>query len=108
MTQQITVFCGACHAVPLPDSFPMQAWYDEVRRGFNFYYESGRKDLTPPRQASVVSWYQKRAPEQLAEPDQTESTTLPLDFKLRAIDVPVDSTDLAAVSVLRCANPEIG
>lgn len=103
ITHQVTAFCGACHAVPVPDSFPKEAWYDEVRRGFNFYYDSGRKDLTPPRQASVVSWYQQRAPEQLAEPDQGEDENSPLDFELRMIDVPVNSTEPAAVSVVRLA-----
>lgn len=107
LTQQVTVFCGACHAVPLPDSFPKQAWFNEVRRGFNFYYESGRMDLVPPRQASVVSWYQKRAPEQLAEPDQSERSESPLKFQLRPLNVVVDSTELAAVSVLRLAAPRL-
>ena len=102
VAQQISVFCGACHAVPLPDSFPKQAWYAEVKRGFDFYYDSGRKDLTPPRQASVLSWYQQRAPEQLAEPDQSVAgTRSSLEFKLRILDVPVDSSEPAAVSVLR-------
>ncbi|MEJ7592330.1 MAG: VCBS repeat-containing protein [Planctomycetaceae bacterium] len=106
MTNQVKAFCGACHAVPMPDSFPKHAWYDEVKRGFNFYYDSGRKDLTPPRQASVVSWYQQRAPELLAEPDQTEVGDSPLAFKLRMIDVPVNSTEPAAVSVVRLADSE--
>jgi len=106
VTQQVKVFCGACHAVPRPDSFPKQAWFDEVRRGFNFYYESARTDLIPPRQASVVSWYQNRAPEQLAEPDQSETRESPLRFELRPIDVAVDSTELASVSVLRLATSD--
>ena len=106
VTQQVKVFCGACHAVPLPDSFPKQAWYDEVRRGFNFYYESARTDLVPPRQAQVVTWYQKRAPEQLATPEQSEQNESPLKFELRPIDVAVDSTELAAVSVVRLAAPD--
>jgi hypothetical protein len=101
ITQEVKVFCGACHAVPVPDSFPKDAWYDEVKRGFNFYFDSGRKDLTPPRQASVVSWYQQRAPEQLAEPEQTDSLSSPLEFKFRTIDVPINSTEAAAVSVVR-------
>ena len=106
LTQQIKAFCGGCHAVPLPDSFPKHAWHDEVRRGFGFYYESGRNDLVPPLQSSVVSWYQQRAPEQLALPDQTEARASKLDFWLRYIDVSVDSPNLTAVSALRWANPE--
>jgi hypothetical protein len=104
LTLQIQTFCGACHAVPLAMSFPKQAWYDEVKRGFDFYYESGRQDQKPPRQASVVSWYQQRAPEQLAEPNQTDSQTSPLQFAQRYIDVAVDAPDQAAVSVLRWGN----
>ena len=106
LTQQVQAFCGTCHAVPLPVSFPRQAWYDEVKRGFNFYYESGRKDLTPPRQASVVSWYQQRAPEKLVEPEQTEALWAPLEFRLRLIDVPLSSAEPAAVSVVRLADAE--
>lgn len=105
LTQQVKVFCGACHAVPLPDSFPKDAWYDEVKRGFNFYIDSGRKDLTPPAQASVVWWYRQRAPEQLATPEQLETETSPLCFERSFIDVPLDSTDPPAVSVLRRNDP---
>ncbi len=104
---EVTVFCGACHAVPVPGSFPKDAWYDEVKRGFNFYYDSGRKDLTPPRLTSVVSWYQQRAPKQLAEPEQTEANSSPLEFKFRMIDVPVNSVESAAVSVARLADPKL-
>ena len=99
--QQVKIFCGACHAVPLPDSFPKDAWYQEVKRGFDFYYDSGRKDLTPPPQASVVGWYRQRAPERLASPEQTEARTSPLKFERRFINIPVELTDLPAVSVLR-------
>ncbi len=107
IAREVKAFCGACHAVPVPDSFPKDAWYDEVKRGFNFYYDSGRKDLTAPRQASVVSWYQQRAPEQLAEPEQTDSKSSPLEFKFRAIDVPINSTEAAAVSVVRLADAKL-
>jgi hypothetical protein len=99
--QQVKVFCGACHAVPLPDSFPKDAWYHEVKRGFDFYYASGRKDLTPPPQALVVGWYRQRAPERLASPEQTEAGTSPLKFERRFINIPMELSDLPAVSVLR-------
>lgn len=108
VAEQVKVFCGACHAVPIPDSFPRQAWYDEVRQGFNFYYESGRTDLIPPRQASVVAWYQQRAPEKLAKPDESETGESPVNFELRPIDVVVDSPELVAVSVLRMADSDSG
>ena len=33
----IVAFCSACHVMPKPDSFPKAAWYDEVKRGYDFY-----------------------------------------------------------------------
>ncbi|MFN9720970.1 MAG: FG-GAP repeat domain-containing protein [Planctomycetota bacterium] len=64
----IRSFCGNCHAVPMPESFPKSMWYEEVRRGFNFYYESGRSDLKPPSQNDVVAYFRERAPEHLTIP----------------------------------------
>lgn len=65
LESQIRAFCGGCHAVPRPESFPKAAWYDEVRRGYDFFFKSGRKDLKPPVQSQVVTWFRDRAPEQL-------------------------------------------
>lgn len=72
---QIRTFCGGCHALPTPQSFPRDDWYHEVQRGFDFYYQSGRRDLQPPVQADVVRWYQSRAPEQLQLPDLSATAT---------------------------------
>ncbi|MFN9035730.1 MAG: hypothetical protein ACK5YO_05520, partial [Planctomyces sp.] len=65
---RMRTFCGGCHALPSPQSFPRDDWYHEVQRGFDFYYQSGRRDLQPPVQADVVRWYQSQAPEQLQLP----------------------------------------
>jgi hypothetical protein len=62
---QIEQFCGNCHATPTPDTFPREMWYDEVRRGYDFYFESGRTDLSVPIQARVVDYYREHAPERL-------------------------------------------
>jgi hypothetical protein len=62
---QVEQFCGNCHATPAPDTFPRAMWYDEVRRGYDFYYESGRTDLSVPVQARVTDYYRERAPERL-------------------------------------------
>lgn len=79
---QIESFCGACHATPRPDSFPREMWYDEVRRGFDFYHDSGRTDLVVPIQARVTDYYRRLAPEQLnwgTVPD--ESAPAPVSFR---------------------------
>jgi hypothetical protein len=65
---QITAFCGDCHAMPDPCSFPRNAWFKEVERGFDFYYKSKRKDLKAPPQTSVVAWYRAQADEHLVLP----------------------------------------
>lgn len=58
---QVEKFCGDCHAVPSPDSFPRDAWHHEVDRGFDFYNVSGRSDLEIPRKSDIVRWYRSRA-----------------------------------------------
>lgn len=62
---QVRRFCGDCHLVPRPDSFPKDHWRHEVRRGFDFYLASGRTDLDVPIVADVVRYYRQRAPETL-------------------------------------------
>ncbi len=71
LADSITRFCGSCHAVPQPETFPKDAWFKEVRRGFDFYYSSGRKDVAIPDQSDVIAWYQARAPDVLPLPDET-------------------------------------
>ena len=63
--QQIVAFCSGCHALPKPASFPQSAWYDEVKRGFDFYHQSARKDLSPPPVQAVVEYFRTRAPKSL-------------------------------------------
>jgi hypothetical protein len=70
--QQITAFCGGCHAMPKPGSFPKSAWYDEVKRGFDFYHQLKPKDLAPPPVQPVVEYFRSRAPAKLeSTPDQS-------------------------------------
>lgn len=78
--EDVRLFCGNCHVTPRPDSFPKSKWYDEVRRGFNFYYDSGRTDLNPPAQAFVTKYYQQFAPETLPLPDQSVALASPIQF----------------------------
>ena len=45
---RIEAFCGNCHAVPRPESFPRDMWHAEVMRGYEFYARSGFTHLDPP------------------------------------------------------------
>lgn len=65
---EVNRFCGDCHAVPRPESFPREAWKEEVDKGFEFYLQSRRSDLDVPSLADVVSFFQTRSPEQLEAP----------------------------------------
>ena len=98
---QVITFCGDCHAVPVPGSFPKSAWYDEVNRGFRFYYNSGRTDLAIPPMQEVVKYYQSQAPEVLLFPKSTtRSNSSPLRFRRTAIHAleNQDGAELPAVS----------
>jgi hypothetical protein len=85
----IQAFCGDCHVLPRPESFHRDAWYDEVRKGFEYYAKSGRTDLTPPPIASTTAYYRARAPERLQYPQPQEAPT-PFRAKFRVEELPVD------------------
>lgn len=89
IANEIHNFCGDCHVVPRPESFPRRAWYREVERGYNFYYESNRTDLHVPVRADVVAYFQERAPDELDLPHPP-----PLDTRLT-----FSKTDISVASV---------
>ncbi len=74
---QVEAFCGDCHAMPSPESFPKRAWYDEVQQGYRFYWDSGRKDLVAPPLDDVLSFFKVQAPDELTlpKPDPNERPT---------------------------------
>jgi hypothetical protein len=95
---QINSFCGGCHAVPDPKTFPRKAWYKEVEQGYKFYYKSKRDDLKAPPQAKVVAWYRAQADENLVMPVEAKAAhqsvaTFELDQLARAkgVDFPAIS-----------------
>ena len=75
----IAAFCGDCHALPRPESFPRDRWHEEVRQGYKAYGRSGRSDLTPPAFRDTVLYYQSRAPERLEF-----SVAAPVDEQVRS------------------------
>jgi FG-GAP-like repeat len=67
---QVERTCGTCHAYPPPELFPKSQWAHEVDRGFRFLRE-GSVPAETPSFASVVAYYQHRAPELLPVLEQT-------------------------------------
>lgn len=75
LEHRIAAFCGDCHAVPQPASFPRDAWHDEVRQGYVFYARSGRTDLDPPSLGETVAYFRARAAARVQFPQPAEATT---------------------------------
>jgi len=71
--EQMERTCGGCHAFPPPEIFPKHLWPQEVKRGFDFL-KQGRVPQETPSVASVVAYYQRRAPEAFPVLRQTDST----------------------------------
>lgn len=65
---EIKRFCGDCHAMPLPSSFPKSSWQAEVRQGFQFYVDSMRTDLDEPIRQDVIRYFQDAAPDKIIVP----------------------------------------
>ena len=70
--ERVQRFCGDCHPVPSPTSFPRVKWPAEVERGYRFYYESGRTDLQEPIVSETIRYFQSAAPERLLIPSAEE------------------------------------
>ena len=65
---RIERFCGDCHPLPHPSTFPKANWVEEVRQGFDFYIDSNRTDLVEPIRQDVVRYYQDLAPDKVVVP----------------------------------------
>ncbi len=98
---RIEAFCGDCHAVPLPDSFPRYAWHKEIILGYAMYAKSRRQDLIPPTIEETYAYYRQRAPEQLTFPAPADAAH-PLAAKFEVEHLSLAETDgvLPAVSNL--------
>jgi hypothetical protein len=98
---QVTAFCGDCHALPSPEGFPKEAWHAEVKQGYDFYFDSGRTDLSPPDFDHVLTWFRSQAPDKIVIPPQIEAPTSgPLSFRVTTVSARGDSA-LPAVSFVQ-------
>jgi hypothetical protein len=103
----IEIFCGDCHRMPQASSFPQSAWLDEVRRGFDFYYASGRSDMTVPIQADVHQYFVSRAPEKLDLPTPQPIDTSWVDqFERQDFSIPDNPTPaISFIDVVDLGSP---
>jgi len=82
--KRIEQFCGDCHTLPDPTTFPKSRWPEEVFQGFNFYLDSERTDLEEPDRQDTVKYFQASAPDKIVVPcaDEMVAPTAPIQFTL--------------------------
>jgi hypothetical protein len=104
MESRIKSFCGDCHAMVLPESFPRDAWHEEVIKGYRIYVFSGRTDLKPPPVQATVAYFRSRAPVEIALPQPEEApTAFRASFVTERIDVEPGARRPPAIAGLRWA-----
>lgn len=84
---QVVAMCGACHNTPDPNTFSKADWDKEVRQGYDFYFQSDRRDVPPPPIKDVVAWFRSQAPTSL-KIETADSTPSPLRFRLTTAAYP--------------------
>ncbi len=81
--EEVHRLCAACHAYPPPESMPRAVWRKEVKQGFDFLNNSALSGTFPSLE-SVVLYYERRAPEHLAQLDSMAPTNrVPVRFEKR-------------------------
>ncbi|HUT95036.1 MAG TPA: VCBS repeat-containing protein [Thermoguttaceae bacterium] len=99
---RIVAFCSDCHAMPRAESFPRHAWHDRVRKGYEFYAQSGRNDLDPPPVHVTAAYFRAHAPERQLYPEPVEAETeLGATFAVEQVTLAVDVALPPAISHLR-------
>ena len=87
-TAAIRRFCGDCHALPDPATFPKEDWPREVRQGYVFYERSLRSDLPRPPEAEAVRFFQSAAPQALVIDRACDRVETPAPVRFEALPMP--------------------
>lgn len=95
-------FCGDCHGMPTPESFPREQWPREVRQGYDFYLASLRSDLPRPPEGEAIRYFQASAPERITVPRAADRVEPPSSVKFEAIEIlaGADAVDPAIAQVI--------
>lgn len=98
---EVVAFCGDCHEMPPASAYSKEQWVEEVARGFEFYRTSGRYDLDPPRQSSVVSFFQAQAPEKIVfDEPKPAGKPLSVPFRSQVLELPSGTSDSTVAYLL--------
>jgi cytochrome c5 len=103
-------FCGDCHGMPTPESFPRERWPREVRQGYDFYLASLRTDLPRPPEGEAIRYFQDSAPERIAVPRAADRIEPPssVDFVPIELLPGADAIDPAIAQVIAIPGREVG
>lgn len=95
-------FCGDCHPLPAPSSFPRDRWPAEVRRGYDFYRASGRSDLIRPVEREAILYFQSAAAESFPTPSAADRVDHPATVAFERVPLPTafEATDPAVSGML--------
>ncbi len=93
VARRVREFCGVCHAMPRPESFPRRAWQGLIENMYGFARHANVK-LTPPPIDQAVKYFADRAPDELP-PAVIRRATNPLPVRLERIDYPGPSPGTA-------------
>ncbi len=106
---QVEAFCGDCHATPRPEHFPRNLWLMMVSQGYQFYFESGRDDLTMPPMHEVVEFYRRQAPTRLEMPvAPADARQAPVQFKRSSVDIGQPPTPIFSVAFMNWFPVSVG
>ena len=101
---RIIAFCGDCHAMPRPESFPRDRWHKSVRKGYEHYARSGRSDLKPPPIHVAVDYFRSHAPSRLQFPVAKKGPQVAAArFTVQKVDWPRNHRVWPAISHLKWA-----
>ena len=98
---RMEAFCGDCHAVPKPDSFPRYAWHNEVMLGYAALREIGASGLETSAHGRDVCLLPATCPEQLTFPEPPEAPhKLAVSFQVEKLQIEVSGGVQPAVAHL--------
>jgi cytochrome c5 len=103
-------FCGDCHGLPTPGSFPHERWPKEVRQGYDFYLASLRTDLPRPPEGEAIRYFQDSAPERIEVPRAADRIEPPSPVNFVPIELlpGADAIDPAIAQVIAIPGSQAG
>jgi hypothetical protein len=104
-SEQVHAFCGACHAYPPAGTLPRAEWRKEIKLAYRFFANNPLLGVNYPPLESVVAYYERQAPEELALLPRRDTPAPPLPFERRSFARPDEKSapGVSHVQIVRLA-----